>query len=394
MKRPMNILMLGWELPPIISGGLGTACFGLTKGLHDIGAGCAGFVIPFRQTSEDARFVNLIALGAADEASASSAQRHSSYGRDLFAIADRYAMAMTALAQTGRHIDIIHAHDWLTAQAGVRLKKLTGRPLLVHIHSTEIERSGIHANHRIVTIERDAMNQADQVVAVSEYTRNILIKHYGQESSKVITIHNGCLHGDSPVPWRPKSSGPVTVTFLGRITYQKGPRYFIEAAALALRRRPSLEFVMAGDGDLLDSMKALAREKDIASRIYFPGFLDADEVRHLLGHTDIYVMPSVAEPFGISALEAIQAGASAIISRTSGAAEVLRNVIKLDHDNAEAIAEEIIGLADDPARARTMNIRARGELIDLTWSNSARKLQSVYESIHSPESMKIKQRCS
>lgn len=377
----MNILMFGWEFPPYISGGLGTACAGLTKGLDAVGGVRTTFVLPsgpYRASNEhfvdSIRFVEIEA--AADQA---AAPRPGSYGgASLTGEAMRYAGSAARMLGTADAFDVIHAHDWLTYLAGVHAKKVSGKPLVVHVHSTEFDRSGETYNKDIYKIERLGMDMADRIVAVSNYTRDIIIARYAQDPDKIVTIYNAT---EKHAVSRPLRSGAVErplVTFLGRITYQKGPEYFIEAARMVLQRGKDVSFIMAGDGDLLPRMKSLVAALGIADHFTFPGFIDAAGVAELFARSDVYVMPSVSEPFGIAALEAINAQVPTIISSNCGLAELVDSVIKLAPDDCAGIADAIVRLIDDPAYALRLAAGASGELRKVSWDESAGSLKGLY----------------
>ncbi|MFZ6658968.1 glycosyltransferase family 4 protein [Undibacterium sp. TJN19] len=402
-KEPsMNILMFGWEFPPNISGGLGTACYGMTKGLSEIDGVNVTLVLPRLHKNEDHSFATLVGLPdlkhdfkhdlkqdirlANDRGiqhgilSASVTALLKAYGGgDLIAATVNYAERAARLFADHDQFDVIHSHDWLTSLAGKFAKKISGKPSVLHIHSTEYDRAGANADARIIDIERCGMDAADQIIAVSNFTRDIVIERYRQNPEKVITIYNGIERGHAASAVKSinrKSS--KTVTFLGRITQQKGPAYFIQAASKALQHEPELRFVMAGDGDLLPEMKALAKSLGLTGRIVFPGFLQADEVQHLLERTDIYVMPSVSEPFGISALEAINANIPSILSRQSGVVELFEHVVKVDHWDIDTIASYIVEIARDPGYADNLRTKAKTELADLPWTVCAENLKANY----------------
>jgi glycosyltransferase involved in cell wall biosynthesis len=371
--------MFGWEFPPHITGGLGTACHGIVKGLSGIKDVAVTLVLPKLRGGEDSSFATLLELPGADAdgSSGQAAAQINPYGRDLIDVAQVYAERVASLHLDYDCYDVIHAHDWLTAMAGASARRISGKPLVLHIHSTEYDRAGAHADPRIVAIERRGMQAADKIIAVSNFTRNIIIERYGQERDKVVTIYNGIeMPAGTPLA-RPKTASR-TVTFLGRVTHQKGPAYFVEAASKALAAAPDLHFVMAGDGDQLPAMKALAASLGLGTRIAFPGFLPAPEVRRLLERTDIYVMPSVSEPFGISALEAIDAGVPSILSRQSGVVELFEHVHLVDYWDVDAIAGGIVRLASDPAYAEAMRSNARRELAGVNWHACAEKLATHY----------------
>jgi glycogen(starch) synthase len=373
----MKILMFGWEFPPFISGGLGTACHGLLKGLGQLGGTDISFVLPQQFRGVHPAFVQLISL---PDAAMARPRNPGAYDSGLMPDVMSYASRAGKLLAHYRDFDIIHVHDWLTALAGIQAKQCSGRPLILHVHSTEFDRAGKQGNPDIEAIERRAVEHADRVIAVSNYTRDVLIEHYQADPAKIVTIHNGTEQRAAPSR-RPARTDQATVTFLGRITRQKGPSYFIEAARLALQQRPDLRFIMAGDGDLLPQMKELASRYGLAERMRFPGFLQQDEVRHVLEHSDAYVMPSVSEPFGLTALEAVAAGVPAILSRQSGVVEVLKHVIKVDYWDTSAMAEAMLRIVSDRAYADTLRSHALRELEQVQWTHAAATVRSTYREL-------------
>lgn len=373
----MKVLMFGWEFPPFISGGLGTACYGLTKGLKQIGGTDISFVLPQQFRGPQPAFVQLMPLPDTGQPRPAVA---GAYDSGLMQDVIAYASRTGKLMAEHHDYDIIHAHDWLTALAGIQAKQRSGRPLVLHVHSTEFDRAGKAGNPDIEAIEQLAVEQADRVIAVSNYTRDVLREHYRADPAKIITIHNGTEQRAAPPPRGPRSQPPA-ITFLGRITRQKGPAYFIEAARLARQQRPDLQFIMAGDGDLLPHMKELASRHGLADCMRFPGFLQRDEVQYVLEHSDAYVMPSVSEPFGLSALEAIAAGVPAILSRQSGVVEVLEHVVKLDYWDVDAIAAAMVRIVSDPDYADTLRSHALRELEQVQWTRTALAVRSTYREL-------------
>ena len=421
--------MFGWEFPPHIAGGLGTACYGLTRGLAKQGVEVL-FVMPKAGGDEDQRAVRII--NASDvvvprvEALTEEFWQHVNfmeidstlvpyvapevfereqeewqrtgerrvewsregekfafsgrYGTNLMEEVARYAMVAGAIARRER-FDVIHAHDWLTYSAGIVAKRVSGKPLVVHVHATEFDRSGEHVNQEVYDIERRGMEAADRVVTVSNWTRNIVISRYGIDPSKVVTVHNAVDFKERQDMVVERGVREKVVTFLGRITYQKGPEYFIEAAYKVLKRCPNVHFVMAGSGDMLArSIRRVAQLK-MATRFHFTGFLKGDDVQRMFKCSDVYVMPSVSEPFGISPLEAMQSGVPAIISRQSGVAEVLKHSIKVDYWDVDALADAIHGLLCYPALAKVVGESGREEVDNLKWETAAAKLKEVYAEV-------------
>lgn len=367
--------MFGWEFPPHIAGGLGTACYGMTRGLARNGVEVV-FVMPRAYGDEDQRFVRVVnasdveTIGTRDHEFSEELlekvsfihidsnmlpyispeeyaayhdefvrsgrthewtdvwkQRYTfsgKYGANLMEEVARYAMVAAQVAKDLEgQFDVIHAHDWLTYFAGIAAKRVSGKPLVVHMHATEFDRSGENINRRVYAIEKAGMQAADRVIAVSELTRRIVIGKYGIPAEKVVTVHNAVRFGESEDAVPERAVKDKVVTFLGRITYQKGPDYFVEAAAKVLQRVPDVRFVMAGSGDLMNHVVRRVAQLGIADRFHFTGFLKGGEVQRMFRLSDVYVMPSVSEPFGISPLEAMRSGVPVIISRQSGVAEVL-----------------------------------------------------------------------
>ena len=426
--------MFGWEFPPHIAGGLGTACYGMTRGLSRNDVEVA-FVVPHAYGDEDQRFAHVVnasdveALygsvsgGAEDivdkmtfiridsnmvpyispeeyavyreqyaetgrkfwESTDVWKQRYTfsgKYGANLMEEVARYAIVAAQVARDleGR-FDVIHAHDWLTYFAGIAAKRVSGKPLVVHMHATEYDRSGENINRRVYAIEKAGMQAADRVIAVSELTRRIVIGKYGIPADKVVTVHNAVRFGESEEAAPERAVKDKVVTFLGRITYQKGPDYFVEAAAKVLQRVSDVRFVMAGSGDLMNHVVRRVAQLGIADRFHFTGFLKGGEVQRMFRLSDVYVMPSVSEPFGISPLEAMRSGVPVIISRQSGVAEVLDYAIKVNYWDVDALADAIYGLLTYPALGRMFASKGLEEVTGLKWTNAAAKIRTVYETV-------------
>ena len=424
----MKVLMFGWEFPPHISGGLGTACDGLTRGLakHNVQV---LFVMPSASGDEDqsaVRIINASDVAAFDtreearqlfekvqflkvtsnlipylgpdefeekvdlerekewnEFRISFGQKFKfsgKYGKNLMEEVMRYALVASAIAHKNQ-FDVIHAHDWLTYMAGIAAKRVSGKPLVVHVHATEYDRSGENINTQVYDLERRGMEAADRVIAVSNLTRNTIITSYHIDPSKVITVHNAV--DFSTVEDREITRGvpEKIVTFLGRITFQKGPEYFIEAAYKVLQKTKDVRFVMAGSGDLFNRAIRRVAKLGISPHFHFTGFLRGEDVKNMFAYSDVYVMPSVSEPFGISPLEAMRANVPTIISKQSGVAEVLRHAIKVDFWDVNAMADAIYGLLTYPALS-AMTVRCGLEEVNaLKWDNAALKVKEIYESV-------------
>ena len=428
----MRVLMFGWEFPPHIAGGLGTACYGIVKGLSHCGVSTM-FVMPSASGDEDqsaAQIINasdvpvqitdtmnvddfldkvqFVHIGTNMVPYLDPAEFHTlveedrrrqvrdfsvhyghtykfsgKYGSNLMEEVARYAMVGGTIAMTHKdEFDVIHAHDWLTYMAGIAAKRLSGKPLVVHVHATSFDRSSDNnIDTRVYDIEKLGMEAADKVITVSDLTRNIVITKYGIDPSKVVTVHNAVdFSGRSNVNVERGVKDKV-VTFLGRITFQKGPEYFIEAAAKVLKRCDNVRFVMAGSGDMMNrSIRQVAR-LGISDRFHFTGFLRGKEVQEMFALSDVYVMPSVSEPFGISPLEAMRTGVPSVISKQSGAAEVLKYAFKVDFWDVDAMADEIYALLKYPALANFASKYGFDEVNTLKWNNAAVKIKNVYESV-------------
>ena len=292
----------------------------------------------------------------------------------------RYAMVAATIANENS-FDVIHAHDWLTYPAGIAAKRVSGKPLVIHVHATEFDRSGENVNTITYGIERMGMMEADKIITVSNLTRNIVINKYGIDPSKVVTVHNAVDFKETAPYEIKRGVDEKIVTFLGRITFQKGPGYFIEAAAKVLKRCDNVRFVMAGNGDLLNRSIRRVAKLGIADRFHFTGFLKGDDVKRMFAYSDVYVMPSVSEPFGISPLEAMKSNVPVIISKQSGVAEVLKYAIKIDFWDIDAMADSIYALLNYPALSHMSTEYGMKEVNALKWENAAKKIKAVYESV-------------
>ena len=430
-RADMTILMFGWEFPPHISGGLGTACFGLTRALLDEGTTIL-FVVPKSHGDEAIPVINasdvlidnpeyvedfssgvqkveglitipipaaLTPYGSVTATNPieswnwqypSDALKHvvigdkvkyeftGNYGPLLMDEVVRYAEVASGIART-YSFDVIHAHDWLTYPAAIRAKETSGRPLVVHVHATEFDRAEQNnINERIFDIEKRGMDASDLIIAVSQWTKEIIIEKYGISPGKVTVVHNGVV----AVPFsdcdNASKVGSHLVTFLGRITYQKGPEYFIDAARKVLDYFPETHFVMAGSGDLLPGMLDRVAELRLSSRIHFTGFLIGKQIQKIWSLTDVYVMPSVSEPFGITPLEAIQAGVPVIVSNQSGVSEVIDHAIKVDFWDTDALANAIINVLRHKGLSQSLRENSRQEIQHLNWNRAAKRINSIY----------------
>ncbi len=416
----MKALMFGWEFPPHILGGLGTASYGLTKGMWECGDMDITFVIPKPFGDEEKHFAHIIGMSQVPVAWRDVSREYvqerignvmdpdfyfrlrdhiyadfnymrtndlgciefsGRYPDNLVEEINNYSICAGVVARTV-DFDIIHSHDWLTYPAGIHAKQVSGKPLVIHVHATEFDRSRGKPNPTVFGIEKDGMNHADHIICVSNLTRDTVINNYGIDPAKVTTVHNAVTpltQEQLNVPEH-KSKDKV-VTFLGRITMQKGPEYFVEAAAKVLKNNPNVRFVMAGSGDMMDKMILLAAERGIADRFHFPGFQRGNQVYEMLKASDVYIMPSVSEPFGISPLEAMQMGVPSIISKQSGCAEILTNVIKTDYWDIDAMADAINSIVTYPAMYQQLREDGLAEVNQITWDKAGQKVINIYNKV-------------
>ncbi|MDE6771008.1 MAG: glycosyltransferase family 4 protein, partial [Muribaculaceae bacterium] len=278
--------------------------------------------------------------------------------------------------------DILHPPAWLTYPAGIHAKNVTGKPLVIHVHASEFDRSRGKPNPTVFAIEKDGMNNADHICTVSDLTRKTVIEKYGIDPAKVTTVHNAVIPlDDSLLNLKRTETKDKVITFLGRITMQKGPEYFVEAAAKVLDKNKNVRFVMAGGGDMEQAMIRLAAKRGIADRFHFTGFLRGKEVYQMFRDSDVYVMPSVSEPFGISPLEAMEMGVPSIISKQSGCAEILTNVIKTDYWDVDAMADAMHSIITNKALFDTLRDRGIEEIHGITWEKAGKKVIDIYNQV-------------
>ncbi|MFT4898348.1 MAG: glycosyltransferase involved in cell wall biosynthesis [Flavobacteriales bacterium] len=423
-SKPLKVLMFGWEFPPEISGGLGTACYGLVSGLIDNGVDVT-FVVPKLYGTEETDKFRLV--GASDinvnfsndhfnknlekvkylqihshilpyvspqeflersEFDVESLKIDSTfstakfsfggkYGKNLLSEVSKYAVVAMQIAQD-QDFDVIHAHDWLTFPAAIMAKEVSGKKLVVHIHATEFDRSGDSINQEVYEMERQGCEAADRIICVSRLTRRILINRYGIDGSKISVVHNAVVPKPAIIYPKKNLVDKKIVTFLGRITFQKGPDYFVEAAKKVLEVMPDAHFVMAGNGDMFLNCLERAAELKISKRFHFTGFLNYFETNNLFGMTDVYVMPSVSEPFGITPLEAMRTGVPVIISKQSGVSEVLNNAIKVDFWDVNALSDTIIGLLKHEEVSKQLAGDGTDEVHEMKWEYAALKVREIY----------------
>ncbi len=416
----MKALMFGLEFPPHILGGLGTASYGLTKGMHANGDMEISFVIPKPWGDEEKGFANII--GACNTPVAwrdvnwdyvqgrignvmypqmyfdlrdhiyadfnymrlndlGCIEFSGRYPDNILEEINNYSIVAGVIARTVP-CDVIHSHDWLTYPAGIHAKNVTGKPLVIHVHASEFDRSRGKPNPTVFGIEKDGMNNADHIITVSDLTRRTVIDKYGIDPAKVTTVHNAVIPlSDELLNLKRREGKDKVITFLGRITMQKGPEYFVEAAAKVLQKNKKVRFVMAGGGDMEAAMIRLAAKRNIADRFHFTGFLRGKDVYQMFRDSDVYVMPSVSEPFGISPLEAMEMGVPSIISKQSGCAEILDNVIKTDYWDIDAMADAMHALVSYPALHSELRDKGIEEIHQITWEKAGKKVIDIYNQV-------------
>jgi glycogen synthase len=465
----MRVLMFGWEFPPHISGGLGTACFGLTQSLVRENINVI-FVVPRLHGNEPANKFKLVnasdvtlpishaqkklkgqsdynsplqpyfqtinkkrhprsagaklsyvesavaldpysmANSGAGETSYSvenwnyvfdspakstsvsrtrpknqtlpkgyQYQFSGSYGTRLMEEVEQYALVGAEIAKQYPH-DVIHAHDWMTFAAGIGARRVSGKPLIIHVHATEFDRSG-NLSGPVFDWEKRGMEESDRIIAVSQWTKDILISKYGVSPEKVEVVHNGIIASDEAVRDAAAPVGSHVVTFLGRVTHQKGPRYFVEAARKVALEFPDAHFIVAGSGDLLPQTIERVAQLRLSDKFHFTGFLNKEWINRVWAMSNVYVMPSVSEPFGITPLEAIQAGVPVILSNQSGVAEVMPHALKVNFWDTDALAESICSVLKYKSLSGMLKTRGEKEIKELSWSKAAVKLKNVYEEL-------------
>lgn len=479
----MKVLMFGWEFPPHISGGLGTACFGLTNSLGkedvdvifvvpklhgdepagktslvnasdirltvkntsknvpqtsstteeksthsyttttgetisvkeekgftyvEVPSGISAYRSPdfgsettlahwnysfpvertkvivhesTKSTQTTDRTDTAVRAEVTDETKEISYAFSGAYGPDLLTEVQRYAQVASEIAKK-LNFDVIHAHDWMTYPAGIAAKEVSGKPLVVHVHATEFDRSGENVDTRVHRLELDGMQKADCVITVSEWTKRIAISKYKISPEKVRVVHNGIIpSSNEKVEFSSPLKHQPIVTFLGRVTHQKGPLYFVEAAKKVLQDIPDARFIVAGSGDLLPEMIKQVAKAGMSSRFHFTGFLRGKEIQKVWSLSSVYVMPSVSEPFGIAPLEAIQAGVPVIISRQSGVAEVMPHAITVDFWNTSELAQAICSVLKYKSLHKTLKKNSQAQIKGITWDKAAKKLNNLYHEL-------------
>lgn len=440
----MRVLMFGWEFPPYLSGGLGTACYSMTKALAGQGTQII-FVMPnsglasstsqqgfslrsasgvrvdsnhsgisVKRSAEDLWEGNLVTRSISSiltpyatpqsyeeqmqlmhhhQRLTEETQHHYSstsdviqlkggYGADLMSEVYRYSLAAATIALES-DFDVIHAHDWMTYPAAMLAKRLTGKPLVAHMHAMEKDRSGSNMNSEIAHIEWAGLDAADKVVAVSHYTKSKIIEIYKIPAEKIEVVHNAVSRETAASEYNipPLMKHEKRVLFMGRVTYQKGPDYFVEAARKVLDRMKNVRFIMAGSGDMLPGIVRRVAQLRMGSRFHFTGFLKGEDVDRMYAMSDLYVMPSVSEPFGIAPLEAMLFDIPVLITRQSGVSEVIQNALKVDFWDVQGMADKICSVLSSPALATEIVRNSHEELKNIKWENTASLLNRIYQQL-------------
>ncbi len=417
----MKALMLGWEFPPHISGGLGTSTYGITKGLSSQEDMDITLMLPAPSGDEDSSYMSIIGASEVPIVYQDPSREYleerigrvmslemyyhlrdhiyadfrymltddigciqfsGKYGDNLIDEINNYSIVAGVVARAD-HYDLVHAHDWVTYPAGIHAKQVLGVPLVIHVHATDFDRSRGNVNPTVYAIEKDGMDHADHIMCVSELTRRTVIEKYHQDPAKVTAVHNAVIPLEESILNIPDKRGvkDKVITFLGRLTMQKGPEYFVEAAARVLAKKRDVRFVMAGSGDKMDEMIRLVAEKRISDRFHFTGFMKGRQVYEVYHASDVYVMPSVSEPFGITPLEAMQCGVPCIISKQSGCSEILTYAIKLDYWDVDAMADAMYALVTYPALHDLLSQRGLDEVAGITWDKVALKIRGLYDQV-------------
>jgi glycosyltransferase involved in cell wall biosynthesis len=394
--------MFGWEFAPMMSGGLGVACAGLTQGLVNQDVEVT-FVVPKlpQKMKTHVDLVNAEDYGmkitvkeietlmmpymtaeqyrkSYELFSKANSKEKSLYGKFLFEEVKRFAEAAKKIAKEVPH-DVIHAHDWMTYEAGINASKVSGKPLLVHIHATEYDRSGDGAVNPVVhNLEKRGFKEADAIAAVSQFTKDKIMDKYDVPEKKVNVVHNAVEFPKDKVQSFKLSKKDKVVLFLGRITLQKGPDWFLEAAKKVLSKDPNVKFVMAGAGDMMPAMMEKAAEMGMARNVLWTGFLRGKDIDKAYKMADVYVMPSVSEPFGITPLEAMRNDTPVIISKQSGVSEVINHCLKVDFWDTQALADRMLSVLYYKDLKDELRIKGKKEVMKFSWDNPAKKVLTLY----------------
>ena len=399
----ITILKLGWEFPPNSWGGLGNACYGLVKGLIHNGIKVK-LVLPNKQKSflNDCKIIHAPAIKHNIEKKYSKETSikkkiYNTLYTNLFKRVSHYTTSCRNISDV-ENFDIIHAHDWMTFKAAIKIKKSKNKPLIVHVHSTEVDRQGINnIKKEIYNIEKNGMEIADKIIAVSNFTKKRIIKYYKISPKKIEVIHNaitlkrsGCNKKeiDKIKNLIKKQSEKINtnkkkfkVLFLGRLTAQKGPGYFIDTAHKILQSKNNVEFIVVGDGDMKNKIIKKATKLGISKNIIFTGYLQGCQIDSIYKLADVYVMPSVCEPFGLAPLESMKNGTPVILSKDAGVCEIIKNCLKVNYWNINQMAKKVIQLLESPLLHKKLSINGKKEIKKISWNKTAQKCKVLYKQI-------------
>ncbi len=416
----MKILMLGWEFPPIYSGGLGVVCKKLAtalgkKGLdltfalpyfvrrklpeHEIPKDFSlldfpeeiqKIAIKYIPTSLPSPYTNEKEYNTEWESFSVPQENFFSfsnevYGKNLWQEIDRFARQMEKMVR-GQKFDAIHAHDWITFEAGVRLKHCFDIPLITHVHATEIDRTGGNPNPETFHREKYAFEKADRVITVSEYTKNILVDHYGTDPEKIRVVHNAHLHTSQhhqtlTRDFPHKRKGETYVLFIGRVTIQKGPDYFLDVAKKVVAKDKNVKFFIVGNGDMLPRITHEIAKERLQNNVFCLGFVDGEAKKKIWEQMDLCIVPSVSEPFGLTVLEAVEHGVPVVVSHNAGAKEVVSNSLKVDFWDTKQMAEYVMAVSKHPVLQKVLAQKAHRETRGLNWHDQAGKVHEIYEEL-------------
>jgi len=391
--------MFGWEFPPHNSGGLGVACFGLTRALVRDGLDLI-FVLPkkidvpsqnFKMVFADVDKGMKVAIVNSSLSPYITAEDYEVeggiYGNNLFSEVKRYALSARKIAMR-ENFDVIHAHDWLSFLAGIEAKKISGKPLVVHVHATEFDRAGGFGNKFVHEIEKRGMSEADKVITVSKFTKDLVVEKYGVDPERIEVVHNAIEHSDYDLNSfvaqsivKLKGKGYQIVLFAGRITLQKGPDYFIETAYRVLKYNPNILFVIVGSGDMEYQIMRRVAELGISDKVIFAGFLRGEELNSIYRASDLFILPSVSEPFGITPLESIINGTPVLISKQSGVSEVLSNALKVDFWDIDEMVNKILAVLNHESLKETLLKNSQEEVFEMSWRKPAKKCLEIYKNL-------------
>jgi glycogen synthase len=374
--------MIGWEFPPAKTGGLGTHCYELVKNLESKSVSVI-FLVPKRTVpvTRDIPNVDIVEVGSVSLDPYGSSRESTmffdkGYGWNLFREVAAYNKKCVDIAMK-KSFDVIHCHDWMTVNAGIEIKKRTGKPLIFTMHSTEYDRTAnMGPMNEIIDIERVGMQQASIVITNSKQMKQQLIERYGIDGGKIVVIYNGI--NASNYSGLTRKEGRNMVLFLGRLTVQKGPTFFLKAAKEVLEKKDNVTFVIAGQGEKLPELVNLSLDLKIADHVLFTGYLKEEEINYAYSMADVYVMPSVAEPYGITALEAAASGTPVIVSKSAGVAEELNHCFKVDFWDTHEMANMIIGILNYNVLGECMRKNSYSEIKNFGWERTTDQTIDVY----------------